>query len=299
MEMVLVMKAISFSFDNEIKLDFLHYTSYMTCTGTSYFGPWIKYGEHIESQKSKRSFILKAFKSLLMSFICLVTSSCFLNIFEFTYEYSLLFKMYFEALSFRLSNYFVCFYSQAICELSGVLTTKNLSKKVTRPLYIEIPRSLIDVVTAWNIPMHEWLKQYAFKPAKLKYGTQTALFLTYTSSVLIHGLDVNIALILFSLGFYTSVEYKIRKMLSNLLSRCIETRPCKDVCLHLKKENDHLTIFINIIFLLFNIYHLAYLGQVFYSNSQVKFDTFLIWNNTYFSSHIIIIFIFFASILFN
>ena len=29
---------------------------------------------------------------------------------------------------------------------------------MTKPLSIEFPRSLVDVVIVWNMPMHEWLK---------------------------------------------------------------------------------------------------------------------------------------------
>jgi hypothetical protein len=29
---------------------------------------------------------------------------------------------------------------------------------VSKPQYIELPRSLVDVVTNWNLPMHFWLK---------------------------------------------------------------------------------------------------------------------------------------------
>lgn len=210
--------------------------------------------------------------------------------------------MYFEALSFRLSNYFVCFFSQAISELSGVLTSRNLLKKVATPLNIEIPRSLIDVVTSWNLPMHEWLKQYAFKPAKVIYGTQIAILLTYFSSVLIHGLDVNIALVLISLSFYTLVEFKIRKRLSKLFSSCIEARPCKSKCQHVKNRNHPMTIFINIFFSMLNIYHLSYLGQIFFYNAATSNkstqliinEAFKIWNKTYFSSHVICVGFFFS-----
>ena len=34
---------------------------------------------------------------------------------------------------------------------------------ITKPWQIEFPRSLVDVVVAWNIPMHQWLKCYVFQ----------------------------------------------------------------------------------------------------------------------------------------
>lgn len=33
---------------------------------------------------------------------------------------------------------------------------------VTKPLYIEFPRSLVQVVIYWNVPMHTWLKKCKF-----------------------------------------------------------------------------------------------------------------------------------------
>ena len=33
---------------------------------------------------------------------------------------------------------------------------------VTEPHNIEVPRSLVDVVVSWNIPMHKWLKKCKF-----------------------------------------------------------------------------------------------------------------------------------------
>ena len=42
--------------------------------------------------------------------------------------------------------------------------------QVTQPHNIEVPRSLVEVVVSWNIPMHAWLKKYVFKPTRKTLG---------------------------------------------------------------------------------------------------------------------------------
>ena len=44
-----------------------------------------------------------------------------------------------------LTNFDISFY-----------TSREFS--VAKPLHIELPRSLVEVVTNWNLPMHYWLK---------------------------------------------------------------------------------------------------------------------------------------------
>jgi porcupine-like protein len=68
-------------------------------------------------------------------------------------------------MSFRMSHYFICYFCQSICFLNQ-FEYKNQNKnsidnsnKIARPYFIEIPRSLSDVVANWNIPMHKWLKK--------------------------------------------------------------------------------------------------------------------------------------------
>ena len=50
-------------------------------------------------------------------------------------------------------------FSGAVDELLQVLWHYT----VTQPHNIEVPRSLVEVVVSWNLPMHRWLKQYVFK----------------------------------------------------------------------------------------------------------------------------------------
>ena len=67
---------------------------------------------------------------------------------------------YRDASSFRSSHYFVSYLSQATALAAGIDTspTRNWAVAVTRPWNIELPRSLVEVVINWNIPMHAWLK---------------------------------------------------------------------------------------------------------------------------------------------
>ena len=39
---------------------------------------------------------------------------------------------------------------------AAVCFDRDLS--VAKPLHMELPRSLVDVVSNWNLPMHFWLK---------------------------------------------------------------------------------------------------------------------------------------------
>lgn len=78
---------------------------------------------------------------------------------------------YRDALSFRTSHYFITFLSQAVMTAAGftdyrfipkqnkdTLSYKFLGPLFVNPYNIEIPRSLVTVVTNWNFPMHYWLK---------------------------------------------------------------------------------------------------------------------------------------------
>ena len=86
-------------------------------------------------------------------------------------------------MSFRASHYFVSFMSEASliaagfgCSVAGSQVLSRIFSgavdellqvlwhyTVTQPHNIEVPRSLVEVVVSWNLPMHRWLKQYVFK----------------------------------------------------------------------------------------------------------------------------------------
>lgn len=56
---------------------------------------------------------------------------------------------------------------------------------VSKPLNVELPRSMVEVVTSWNLPMSCWLNNYVFKNA-LHLGTFSAVLVTYAASALLH-----------------------------------------------------------------------------------------------------------------
>uniref|UniRef100_A0A8B9NU17 Protein-serine O-palmitoleoyltransferase porcupine n=1 Tax=Accipiter nisus TaxID=211598 RepID=A0A8B9NU17_9AVES len=77
---------------------------------------------------------------------------------------------------------------------------------VSRPLRVELPRSMADVVTNWNLPMSRWLRTYVFQTAR-RLGTFAAVLGTYAASALLHGLSFHLAAVLLSLGLITYVEH--------------------------------------------------------------------------------------------
>ena len=98
-----------------------------------------------------------------------------------------------------------------------------------------MPRSLVEVVVSWNLPMHRWLKQYVFKQTRSRLGPGPAVLMTYLASTLLHGLSGQLAAVLLSLGFYTWVEHSLRDKLSNIMDASIgarrETDSRKKVCI--------------------------------------------------------------------
>lgn len=70
------------------------------------------------------------------------------------------FVMYSKAMEFRTSHYFIMFMSESFALAIGFSPFSKYADLdcVTKPVRIEFPRSLIEVVVFWNIPMHNWLK---------------------------------------------------------------------------------------------------------------------------------------------
>ena len=76
------------------------------------------------------------------------------------FPFSRWFLAFRDAFSFRCSHYFVSYLSEATALAAGLDTspTGQWAVTVTNPIAIEFPRSLVDVVINWNVPMHNWLK---------------------------------------------------------------------------------------------------------------------------------------------
>lgn len=176
---------------------------------------------------------------------------------------------YKAALAYRCSHYFICFLSQCTMLLAGFGSgvgkkdiKRTLGYSITRPWIVEFPRSLVEVVVFWNLSMHHWLKTYIFQQAK-PYGIFKAVLFTYIISSLLHGINVQLAAVLLTLGFATYVEYTVRKKISDIYSACVLALPCRPDCKHRHQSNSLLVNTCNFAFAFLAVFHLAYLGVMF------------------------------------
>lgn len=178
------------------------------------------------------------------------------------------------------------------------LSIKIFGYVVSNPHKVEFPRSLVQVVVNWNIPMHNWLKQYVFRIIK-PYSAFLAVLATYMISSLLHGINFQIAAVLLSLGFYTFIEYKLRQKLAIIYNSCTQANTCRS-CDHEKQSMRWLTLLINGIFSILTIFHLAYLGVMFETAFNVQEEGYSLqnvlqkWSKLDYLSH----WIMFASYLF-
>lgn len=204
---------------------------------------------------------------------------------------------YRDALSFRTSHYFVSYIASALLVLGGFPLS---SSTIVKPLYIEFPRSIVQVVIYWNIPMHYWLKTCMYKiliwnrifimtknlamehwrikmeflyyfftdifrPSIKNLGKFGAVTVTYLISSLLHGLNFQLAAVLLSLGFYTYVEFQLRAVLADTFDACVASKQCtKQKCTHKYNSYDCSWVFMtNLMFSGLAMFHLAYLGLMF------------------------------------
>ncbi|KAJ0036972.1 hypothetical protein NQD34_005649 [Periophthalmus magnuspinnatus] len=220
------------------------------------------------------SWFFKVSCSWVKSQICLCVSNCvapyLFPYFIPVYGDKLLRRWllaYENTLSFHFSNYFVGYLSETTATLSGAGFTEEKDNlkwdlSVSRPLTVEFPRSTVEVVTAWNTPMSNFLHTYVFKSA-LKFGTFTAVMVTYTACALLHGLSFHFHRVLISLGFITTL-----KLLADVLSACVSSRKCQSNCSHRNTKSLWVHL-INLVFSALAVLHMTYLGSVF--NSSVDF----------------------------
>uniref|UniRef100_A0A3Q2VCU7 Porcupine O-acyltransferase n=1 Tax=Haplochromis burtoni TaxID=8153 RepID=A0A3Q2VCU7_HAPBU len=254
-QMVVAMKAISLAFDLDRGVvtsvpSPIEFMGYIYFVGTVIFGPWISfnsYKEALEGRKLSLSWLLKVSVSWVKSQVCLVISNCvapyLFPYFIPVYGDKLLRRWllaYENTLSFHFSNYFVGYLSETTTTLAGAGFTEEKDNfkwdmTVSKPLNIEFPRSMVEVVTSWNLPMSRFLHTYVFKSA-LKFGTFSAIMVTYTASALLHGLSFHLGAVLISLGFITYVEHVLRKRLAAIFNACILSKKCLPNCTHQNKK---------------------------------------------------------------
>ncbi|XP_038578262.1 protein-serine O-palmitoleoyltransferase porcupine-like isoform X2 [Micropterus salmoides] len=298
-QMVVAMKAISLAFDLDRGVvtsvpSPIEFMGYIYFVGTVIFGPWISfnsYKEALEGRKLSFSWFLKVSVSWVKSQVCLVISNCvapyLFPYFIPVYGDKLLrskkrrkirgtpakwLLAYENTMSFHFSNYFVGYLSETTATLAGAGFTEEKENlkwdmTVSKPLNIEFPRSMVEVVTSWNLPMSCFLHTYVFKSA-LKFGTFSAIMVTYTASTLLHGLSFHLGAVLISLGFITYIEHVLRKRLAAICNACVLSKKCQPNCAHRNKK-ELWVYMINIAFSALAILHLTYLGSVF--NSSVDY----------------------------
>ncbi|KAI8504060.1 hypothetical protein Bbelb_181280 [Branchiostoma belcheri] len=277
-QMILAMKIISLGFDLDSGVvqatpSFLEYSGYCCFLGTSAFGPWISYNNYLQVLKSRNislQWFVRGLKTTLQCLTCLTISTC-VAYWVIPHDIHKWVTAYRDALSFRFSHYFISYLSEMTCVVSGVgVTEKGTTRegegteqgeereedvkwdlRVARPYHIELPRSLVEVVTNWNRPMHHWLKTL------------------------------------------------LRQRLADIFSACILAKRCKADCEHRNRPNwagcvslqlridfwkqdwgniisieDTKTCICvgltNLCFCLLAMFHLAYLGVMFDSSSDVE-----------------------------
>ncbi|XP_033362121.1 protein-serine O-palmitoleoyltransferase porcupine [Bombus vosnesenskii] len=265
--MTMAMKTISIAIDRSDTNDLPNifaYMGYMFCSVTCLFGPWISFKDYISIRYTTHQdkwWILYTIQHVFLSLLFLSISNCWAQwmIAETSWKWLLAYR---DALSFRMSHYFISYIASSLLLLGGFPSTLST---VVKPLKIELPHSLVHVVICWNIPMHFWLKTYIFRPSIKYLGKFRAVTMTYLTSALLHGLNFQLAAVLLSLGFYTYVEFQFRYMLANIFDACVASKQCtKTKCTHAYNiHNSWWVLLINMMFSGLSIFHLAYLGLMF------------------------------------
>uniref|UniRef100_A0A8C9QK24 Protein-serine O-palmitoleoyltransferase porcupine n=1 Tax=Spermophilus dauricus TaxID=99837 RepID=A0A8C9QK24_SPEDA len=240
-QMIVAMKAVSLGFDldrGEVGAvpSPVEFMGYLYFVGTIVFGPWISFHSYLQAVQGRP-----------------LHSMSWLRAYE-------------SAVSFHFSNYFVGFLSEATATLAGAGFTEEKDHlewdlTVSKPLNVELPRSMVEVVTSWNLPMSYWLNNYVFKNA-LRLGTFSAVLVTYAASALLHGFSFHLAAVLLSLAFITYVEHVLRKRLARILSACVLSKRCLPDCSHRHRLGLGVRA-LNLLFGALAIFHLAYLGSLF------------------------------------
>ncbi|XP_040851896.1 protein-serine O-palmitoleoyltransferase porcupine isoform X2 [Ochotona curzoniae] len=280
-QMIVAMKAVSLGFDldrGEVGAvpSPVEFMGYLYFVGTIVFGPWISFHSYLQAVQGRplsRRWLQKVARSLALALLCLVLSTC-VGPYLFPYFIPLdgdrllrkWLRAYESAVSFHFSNYFVGFLSEGTATLAGSGFSEHKDHlewdlTVSKPLNVELPRSMVEVVTSWNLPMSYWLNNYVFKNA-LRLGTFSAVLVTYAASALLHGFSFHLAAVLLSLAFITYVEHVLRKRLARILSACVLSKRCRPDCSHQHRLGLRVRA-LNLLFGALAIFHLAYLGSLF------------------------------------
>lgn len=283
---------------NSVWYRILAWSSYALCSATVIFGPWVEFTrfERLVSMPFDSnganppgtlfgSLLYQFFRSVkhgvqsaFIASFALVWSTCLSHILSMGVWRMRWMNAYVASQSFRFSHYFVSYASEAFLAILGVgysiphgdngaRSSVDGPIYVTRMMAVELPRSLVEVVVNWNLPMHTWLKYYVYKPIR-PYGHIYAILATYTVSSLLHGMNFQLSAVLLSIGIFAYVEFGLRDVLANVLNCCIGSRRCRDDCPHINKDKNVSVRICNFAFTCLAIFHLAYLAVMFDSSEQ-------------------------------
>uniref|UniRef100_A0A8C7QWG3 Uncharacterized protein n=1 Tax=Oncorhynchus mykiss TaxID=8022 RepID=A0A8C7QWG3_ONCMY len=263
-QMVLAMKGISLAFDLDRGTvpavpNSLEFTGYILFVGTVIFVPWVSYSsykEAIERHKLTLAWLQTFSVSWVKCQLCLVISNC---IAPYLFPYfipihgggglSTWLHAYENAISFHFRNYFVGHLRESTTVLAGVGFTEDKDNvKLVKPLNVELPRSMVLVVTSWNIPCLAGSTYVNVLKNALKLGTFPYIIVTYTASALLH------------LSFH--LLSVLRERLAAIFSACILSKQCPTNCCH--QHQKELWVYgINMTFSAMAIFHRTYLDSLF------------------------------------
>lgn len=117
------------------------------------------------------------------------------------------------------------------------------------------------------------------------YGKFSAILATFLISSFLHGLEIKVSIVLVSLGLFSLIQVAARDKIAMIFDCCVRVRSCKD-CNHKYKRSSIIVMAILILYSIFTIVHLAYLG-VLMDSSTDEVGIFGKWQDLYFISHII------------
>lgn len=312
--MTMSMKVFSQLDDDQ---DFLSVVSYFLHPASCLFGPWHEYSvvqkspdEPLGRSTVVGQFVRQFINSLsifALTLLVLLTSDSLLDLLDtfITIELSSLSwitSVFFVAQKFRFSHYFMCYLSQSLLALWHNPNSSTSNIEICHVTKIEWPRSLVEVVKFWNIPMSHWLRDHIYTPCRAITTNNKAVLLTFTISASFHGLKFNIWSVLLSLGLLSLIELEVRKRLAIRLDACVLASRCKQNgyeqdCKsgHKRTANNSIMVFmINSAFTLLAITHLSYVGYIFQGNpDQATYrDDIKAWSELNFYSPILAIFTF-------
>lgn len=136
-----------------------------------------------------------------------------------------------------------------------------------------------------------------------QHGKFNAIFLTYSITACLHGLNFQLAAVLLSIGIFSYVEFRLRNLLAEILDACVNANKCNidertRRCLTKGHENTTRLYWvkaINLIFGVCTVVLLAYLGILLDTSSDHHGNEFWLftnlkrWSDLNYFGHIIVL----------